>query len=53
MARLFVGKMKSEAKNLEQQQGEANRKREEMEKGLSESQLTSVQVSLNCCNIIL
>ncbi len=52
MARLFVGKMKSEAKNLEQQ-GEANRKREEMEKGLRESQLTIVQVGLNCGNIIL
>jgi hypothetical protein len=53
VARLFVSKMKSEAKNLvsraatlEQQQAEANRKTEEMEKELSESRLTIVQVSL-------
>ncbi len=53
MARLFVSKMKSEAKNLvsraatlEQQQAEANRKTEEMEKELSESRLTIVQVGL-------
>ena len=51
VARLFVSKMKSEAKNLvtratnlEQQQTEANRKCEEMEKGLSECRLTIVQV---------
>jgi len=50
VARLFVSKMKSEAKNLvtratnlEQQQTEANRKCEEMEKGLSECRLTIVQ----------
>jgi len=50
VARLFVSKMKSEAKNLvtratnlEQQQAEANRKCEEMEKGLSECRLTIVQ----------
>ncbi len=53
MARLFVSKMKSEAKNLvsraatlEQQQAEANRKTEEMEKELSESRLTIVQVGI-------
>jgi hypothetical protein len=53
VARLFVSKMKSEAKNLvsraatlEQQQAEANRKTEEMEKELSESRLTIVQVGL-------
>ena len=51
VARLFVSKMKSEAKNLvsratnlEQQQTEANRKCEEMEKDLSECRLTIVQV---------
>jgi len=50
VARLFVSKMKSEAKNLvtragtlEQQQAEANRKCEEMEKDLSECRLTIVQ----------
>ena len=53
MARLFVSKMKSEAKNLvtraatlEQQQAEAVRRTEEMEKELSESRLTIVQVLL-------
>ena len=51
MARLFVSKMKSEAKNLvsraatlEQQQAEGNIKNEEMEKDLSECRLTIVQV---------
>ena len=51
VARLFVSKMKSEAKNLvsraatlEQQQAEAARKGEEMEKELSEC----VQVEINC-----
>jgi len=50
VARLFVSKMKSEAKNLvsragtlEQLQAEANRKCEEMEKDLSECRLTIVQ----------
>merc|ERR1711962_1557641 len=50
VARLFVSKMRSEAKNLvtragtlEQQQAEANRKCEEMEKDLSECRLTIVQ----------
>ncbi len=54
VARLFVSKMKSEAKNLvsraatlEQQQAEANRRTEEMEKELSESRLTIVQVSIS------
>ena len=53
MARLFVSKMKSEAKNLvtraatlEQQQAKAVRRTEEMEKELSESRLTIVQVLL-------
>ena len=51
VARLFVSKMKSEAKNLvtraatlEQQQAEGNRKCEEMEKELSDCRLTIVQV---------
>ena len=51
VARLFVSKMKSEAKNLvsraatlEQQQAEGNIKNEEMEKDLSECRLTIVQV---------
>jgi kinesin family protein 5 len=55
VARLFVSKMKSEAKNLvsraatlEQQQAEAARKGEEMEKELSECRLTIVQVEINC-----
>merc|ERR1740128_18622 len=50
VARLFVSKMKSEAKNLvtraatlEQQQTEVNRKCEEMDKDLSECRLTIVQ----------
>jgi len=50
VARLFVSKMKSEAKNLvsraatlEQQQSEVARKGEEMEKELSECRLTIVQ----------
>jgi len=50
VARLFVSKMKSEAKNLvtraatlEQQQAEGNRKCEEMEKELSDCRLTIVQ----------
>lgn len=50
VARLFVSKMKSEAKNLvsrssalEQQQNEVNRKCEEFEKDLSECRLTIVQ----------
>jgi hypothetical protein len=54
VARLFVSKMKSEAKNLvsraatlEQQQAEAVRRTEEMEKELSESRLTIVQVTIS------
>lgn len=50
VARLFVSKMKSEAKNLvsraatlEQQQSEVTRKGEEMEKELGECRLTIVQ----------
>ena len=60
VARLFVSKMKSEAKNLvsraatlEQQQAEAARKGEEMEKELSECRLTIVQVEFNCIMHIL
>ena len=56
VARLFVSKMKSEAKNLvtraatlEQQQTEVNRKCEEMDKDLSECRLTIVQVRYNKC----
>ena len=54
VARLFVSKMKSEAKNLvsrsgtlEQHQIEANKKCEELEKDLSECRLTIVQVILH------
>jgi len=50
VARLYVSKMKSEAKNLvsraatlEQQQMEANKKSEDMEKELSDCRLTIVQ----------
>merc|ERR1719309_1669187 len=50
VARLYVSKMKSEAKNLvsraatlEQQQSEANKKSEDMEKELSDCRLTIVQ----------
>lgn len=57
VARLFVSKMKSEAKNLvsraatlEQQQSEANKKNEEMEKELSECRLTIVQVRISNAN---
>ena len=52
VARLFVSKMKSEAKNLvtraatlEHQQTEVNRKCEEMDKDLSDCRLTIVQVN--------
>ena len=60
VARLFVSKMKSEAKNLvtraatlEQQQTEVNRKCEEMDKDLSECRLTIVQVRVKSVYVII
>ena len=60
VARLFVSKMKSEAKNLvsrssalEQQQNEVKRKCDEFEKDLSECRLTIVQVTNHYYRIVV